>query len=297
MARIATRACGVATRSELLEGGLTTHQIDARMASGALIAVHRGVFRVGHSAPSTDATYLAGVKACGAAAFLGGLAATWRYGLTSGAPPRPEVIAATERRVPGVICRRGRPWPTRTFRGVPTLTVPAALVDVAGRLDIDDLARACHEAGVRYRTTPRQVENVLAQRPNSPGAAKLRAIMSGEAKVSLSRLESKFLRRVREIGRPLPVTNRPAGSHRVDCRWPAHHLTVELDGFRFHNSRYSWEMDHRREREAYARGDDFRRYTWGDVVEAPTAMLNELSCLLPLLAGKDRTAARFSPSS
>jgi len=294
MASIATSAHGVATRPELLEGGLTKHQIDERVASGALIPEHRGVFRVGHRAPNTDAFYLAAVKACGAAAYLGGLAATWRYGLTKGEPPPPEVIAPSERRVPGVICRRGRPWPTRTFRGIPTLTVPATLVDIAERLPIAELARACHEAGVRYRTTPRQVDQVLARRPNASGAAKLRAVMSGEAKVSLSRLESRFLGRVRELGRPLPVTNRPAGSHRVDCRWPAERLTVELDGFRFHNSRHSWEQDHRREREAYARGDQFRRYTWGDVVEAPGPMLNELSCLLPLLAGKDRTAARSS---
>ena len=73
--------------------------------------------------------------------------------------------------------------------------------------------------------------------------------MSGEAKVSLSRLESRFLGRIREISRPLPITNRPAGGHRVDCRWPDHCLTVELDGFRFHNSRHSWKQDHRRERE------------------------------------------------
>jgi hypothetical protein len=36
------------------------------------------------------------------------------------------------------------------------------------------------------------------------------------------------------------VTNRPAGAHYVDCRWPEHHLTVELDSYRYHRSRYSW---------------------------------------------------------
>ena len=102
---------------------------------------------------------------------------------------------------------------------------------------------------------------MLAQRPTPPGAAKLRAVMSGEAKVSLSRLESRFLERLREIGRPLPETNRPAGGRRVDCRWPDQSLTVDSTASGFHNSRHSWEQDHRREREAYARGDDFRRYT------------------------------------
>jgi hypothetical protein len=51
---------------------------------------------------------------------------------------------------------------------------------------------------------------------------------------------------------------------------------VELDGYRFHNSRHSWEQDRHREREARARGDDFRRYSYRDVLEEPAFMLAEL---------------------
>ncbi|MBA3839026.1 MAG: hypothetical protein H0X55_01815, partial [Thermoleophilaceae bacterium] len=40
--------------------------------------------------------------------------------------------------------------------------------------------------------------------------------------------------------------NRPAGGRRVDCRWPAHPVTVELDSYRFHHSRHAWEQDRRR---------------------------------------------------
>jgi very-short-patch-repair endonuclease len=76
------------------------------------------------------------------------------------------------------------------------------------------------------------------------------------------------------------VTNRPASGRRVDCRWPQLRLTVELDSYGFHNSRHAWEQDHRREREAYARGDQFRRYTWADVFDDPTQMLAELRALL-----------------
>ena len=43
-----------------------------------------------------------------------------------------------------------------------------------------------------------------------------------------------------------------------------------------HSSRHAWEQDHRREREASARGDDFRRYTWDDVFEDPRPLLAEL---------------------
>lgn len=76
------------------------------------------------------------------------------------------------------------------------------------------------------------------------------------------------------------MTNRVAGGRRVDCRWPAHRLTVELDSYRYHASRHAWEQDRRREREARARGDEFRRYTYGDVLESPELMLRELRALL-----------------
>ncbi len=140
---------------------------------------------------------------------------------------------------------------------------------MAADLGADSLARACHEAGVRYRTTPAQVERILGRRPNTPGASKLRAIARGDVKIVLSKLEKGFLALLRGDRLDLPKTNRPAGAHRVDCRWPRHRLTVELDSYRFHNSRYAWEQDRKREREARARGDEFRRYTWGDVFETP----------------------------
>ena len=63
--------------------------------------------------------------------------------------------------------------------------------------------------------------------------------MRGETRVTLSKLESRFLVLLRGERLDLPETNRPAGTKRVDCRWPAHALTVELDSYAFHNSRYS----------------------------------------------------------
>jgi hypothetical protein len=122
------------------------------------------------------------------------------------------------------------------------------------------------------------VERLL--RPNTPGAARLRAVMRGDAKVLLSKLERKFQQRLKEAGLPLPETNRPASGRRVDCRWPEHNVTVELVSYAFHNSRHAWEQDQRRQREAYARGDDFRSYTWDDVFVEPGPMMRELTALL-----------------
>ena len=98
--------------------------------------------------------------------------------------------------------------------------------------------------------------------------------------MTLSALERRFLALLREHRLPLPRTNRPRAARRVDCRWPDLRLTVELDSYRFHHSRHAWEQDRRREREARARGDEFRRYTYGDVFEEPAATMAELRRLL-----------------
>lgn len=283
LARVAGGGHGVVTRAQLLNAGVTADEIKLRVRKGGLIRVHRGVYRVGHRAPSVEATYLAAVLAAGEGALLSGRAAAHLLGLLKGSAPPPEVIARTHRRIEEVRTHRSRVLDAReatSVRGIPVTTVPRTLVDIAAGLPVDALARACHEAGVRYGTTPAAVEGVLARRPNAPGARKLRRVIHGDVHVTLSKLEARFLELLRAEELPLPVTNRPAAGRRVDCRWPDHRLTVELDGYQFHNSRHSWEQDRRREREARARGDDFRRYTYADVAEDATLMLAELRVLL-----------------
>jgi hypothetical protein len=252
------------------------------MVSGTLRRVHPGVYRVGHAATSPEASYLAAVRACGEGAELSGPAAGWLWGLLRCAPPRPEVTAPKDRQVRGVVTRRRSldPRDVTIHRGVPVTTVARTLVDLAAFLPSSDLARACHEAGVKHKTTPRQVKEAIGRHPNAKGVAKLRRIMDGDEKVSLSRLESRFLAHLRARGLPLPETNRPASGRRVDCRWAEHKLTVELDSYTFHNSRYSWEGGYARQREARARGEQFRRYSRDDVYVYFEAMLDELEGLL-----------------
>ena len=283
MAELATADKGLVTRQALLAEGLTEDEIRFRLRNGGLFAEHRGVYRVGHEAPNIEVTYLAAVRGCGARALLYGPPAAYLWRVRKGRPPGPEVIAPTERRLKGVVTHRSRRLSeadAAICRGIPVTTVSRTIVDMAARLPLNDLARLCHEAGVMHRTTPRAVYSVLQRRPNATGAKKLHVLLRGDAPVTLSKLERRFQELLRENDLPLPVTNRVAGGRRVDCRWPEHRLTVELDSYRYHHSRHAWEQDHRRRREARARGDEFRRYSWGDVFEEPEFMLTELGELL-----------------
>jgi very-short-patch-repair endonuclease len=282
VARLANAQHGVVTRGQLLDAGVTLAEVTHRLRTGALLPEYRGIYRVGHRAPSVEARYLAAVLACGEGAVLSGRAAAHLFGVLKGRPPQPEVTTRTERRVAGIATRRARRADVRsaTWRGIPVASVATVLVDLAAVLGVDALARACHEAGVLHGTTPAEVEGVLAHRPTAKGAGKLRRILRGDVHVTLSALEQRFLTLLSEAALARPQTNCPAGGRRVDCRWAEQRLTVELDSYRYHSSRHAWEQDRRREREAHARGDDFRRYTYGDVFEDPRLMLAELRALL-----------------
>ena len=137
-----------------------------------------------------------------------------------------------------------------------------------------------HEADVRHGTRPEHIEAVLSRYPNATGATTLRAIARGDHPTLLSKLEMHFRALLMSNALDLPQTNRKRGAHYVDCRWPQHRLTVELDSYRFHRTRRAWEQDRERERAARARGDEFRRYTWRDVVEEPAPTVSELCVLL-----------------
>lgn len=286
IARVASGHRGVLTRPWLLDAGVTDKQIEIRCARGSLIAEYPGVYRVGHQGWCLEATYLAAVLACGDGARLGGFAGAHLYVLIRGEPPKPEVLTLGDRDIDGIDTRRLRrrpdAWPYRTYRDVPVLTVPALLIDLAPRATENQLVDLCHQADVLFGVTPDRVEAVLANLPRTPGTARLREVLHGGIPITLSELERRFLALLERRGLPRPTTNKRVGRYRIDCRWAGHRVTIELDSYRFHRSRKAWEQAYSRERQAYARGDAFRRYTWRDVVEDQTAMLSELR---PLLLG------------
>jgi hypothetical protein len=61
--RTAARQKGVITRQQLLDAGMRSSAIGRWVDKGLLIPEYPGVYRFGHAAPSTEATYLAAVLA------------------------------------------------------------------------------------------------------------------------------------------------------------------------------------------------------------------------------------------
>ena len=127
---------------------------------------------------------MAAVKACGLGATLSGLAAAWLWALIRGPAPTPEVTTASERRIPGILtrrCRNASPKNGTQRHGIRVTTVPATLLRLSSLLPFDELARAVHEADVRYGTRPEHIEAVLKRHPRAKGRQTLLAIARGDA--------------------------------------------------------------------------------------------------------------------
>ena len=233
---------------------------------------------VGHEAPSLYADYMAAVLACGEGAVLSHRAAAHLLRLLGGPPPRPEVTVPTTAGLdrPGIVIHRVARLPaldTSTFEGIAITIVPRVLLDLAPKLTPQRLARACHEAWVRHRTTPTLIEACIARNPHKPGAAKLRRALGAD--VTLSDLEDGFLALLAKHALPIPRTNIDRAGDKVDCHWPEHALTVELLSFRYHGTRQAFEADVARRRRS-----NHIACTYGDIFERGAATAREIAIRL-----------------
>ena len=126
-------------RRQLLAAHVDPKRIDRWVRDGLLRIVHRGVYAIGHTAPSLHAAYMAAVLAGGARAVLSHRAAGYLLKLLRGLPPRPEITvpSTAERSRPGIVIHRVRalhPRDVCVVDGIPVTVVPRVLLDLAPSL-------------------------------------------------------------------------------------------------------------------------------------------------------------------
>ncbi|MDX6588632.1 MAG: Transcriptional regulator, AbiEi antitoxin [Solirubrobacterales bacterium] len=105
LATLAAKRRGIVSREELLAAGITTHQIAARVRSGALIPIFRGVYAIGPLAVLPPfALESAALVACRPRALLARGSAAQLWELPVEAPKEIEVLVVgrDRRSLPGV---------------------------------------------------------------------------------------------------------------------------------------------------------------------------------------------------
>jgi very-short-patch-repair endonuclease len=104
-----------------------------------------------------------------------------------------------------------------------------------------------------------------------------------------SELERSMLRLCRRHRLPEPEVNVRIDRYEVDFLWREQRVVAELDSWRHHGDRSTFESD--RARDAHLQGLGYRvlRFTWRQVRSSPRSVARSLSAVLDLSAGPQAT--------
>ncbi len=262
------------TRVQLLALGCSGRWIESQIAQGLLIPVHAGVYAVGHVPMHGRCRTMAAVLACGEGAAASHWSAAALWGVADW-PTACEVSAPGHRRRPGLLTHRSRTLVAREVRrrdGVPVTSPVRTVLDLQPQLSdsrltrlVNDLRTAGHLRATAFGDLcrrSRRVERLL-----------------GDGALTRSALEDLFRAFVVRHGLPMPQINarvRIGGRMReVDALYRESRLIVELDSWRFHSDRASFERDRAKDAAALADGyrtlrSTHRRLSSGGAQEAAT---------------------------
>jgi very-short-patch-repair endonuclease len=130
---------------------------------------------------------------------------------------------------------------------------------------------------VIHRSTTLAPADTTTQRgiPATTVARTLRDLGYGPERTR-SDLERLFLRICRDHGIPKPEVNARLDPYEVDFLWPDQRLVVEVDSWRYHSSRRSFEADRARDRVLSQRGYLVLRFTDRELSSQPRVVAASL---------------------
>lgn len=269
IAAIAQLQRGRVSRAQLLAAGIADRTIYHLAANGFLRRRHRGVYAVGHTAPTALAAETEALLACGAHAVLSHQTAACLLKLLPDGNPDPHVtIRGRHGACPkGVIVHRTarlNQYEVRIVDQLPVTSALRTLLDLAAVVDLATLERAVEQALHEKLVSQRQLRQAAAGANGSRGAPRLRVILDQQREPGL--LRSKAERRMRELIRlaqlPEPKTNVPMHGVEADLHWPELGVVVEVQSHKFHLTKAALERDTRKAARLTAAGLVVSYVTW-----------------------------------
>jgi len=277
--------------------GYSESSVRRAVEAKRLHPLYRGVYAVGYTELSKHGECLAAVLAVGPGSLLSYWSAGWLWGLIRTEPTEFHVTAPGPRRLRDrapVKVHRARNLvddDRRLEAGIPVTSVARAYLDLAevarprllptflkrgeelGVLDYYEVL-ACCERSRRHK-----------------GAKPLRRALSmyrPEPRFTRSGAERRFLELVESAGLPLPATNYVVGPYELDAYWPTLGLAIELDTFKTHGTRASFESDRERDAALATVGITVTRITERRLASEPDGVAAQLAALLAARAAAAR---------
>jgi very-short-patch-repair endonuclease len=267
--------------------GIKRDAIDRRVRTGYLIRKHRGVFAVGHDAPTPLTAETEALLACGPHAVLSHQTAARLLRL----------VDLDDGSIHVTIRGRFGPRPTgvtvhRTTRlnrsevrivdGLPVTSVARTIIDFAVDADIYTLERGIEEALIHKPVTEAQLERAAAAARGHRGAPRVKAILARwrEPGITHSEAERRFRWLIRAAQLPEPKTNARLHGYSVDAYWPDLGVVVEVQSHKFHLTKAALERDTRKAARLTAAGLTVSYVTWVQMDEEPFAVVARIAQLL-----------------
>ena len=265
ISRVAARQHGVISYRQLRFLGLSQPVISRRAKAGRLYRIHRGVYAVGHPRLSFEGRCMGAALALGDDAVVSHRSAAVVWGM----------LRAHEAPIDLTLADDGGRKPRTGIRVHRSVTLIARLTTRRRGIPVTKPSRTLRDL---RRTAPQPVFRQALRR-----ALDLRLIRSsGIAEVDLTRseLERLFLRLCRRHRLPQPELNVQVGPYEVDFLWRDRGLIVEVDGYRHHGDRSSFERDRARDADLQSRAFRVLRFTYRQVTEDHSSVVAALHVML-----------------
>lgn len=264
IADTARRQYGAISIQQLHEAGLSDDAVLERRRAGRLHRLHRGVYAVGHVAPSNERQWTAAVLALGDAALLSHRSAAALWGLLSpdGGPVHISLPGRGGRaKRQGIQVHRPLSLEAHEVtrrRGIPVTSPARTLADLRSSASARDLRRAIRQADVIGLPTGRGIASDRTR----------------------SELERRFLWLCSRHHLPKPNVNIRIGEMTVDFCWVEQQVIVETDGYKYHRGREAFEEDRGRDLRLRSLGYQVQRLSYRQVFDDAERVVTVLQALL-----------------
>ena len=265
---------------QLIALGCGPRAIAHWVSRARLQVVFQGVYSVIRGDLPPLAREQAALIAVGDHAFLSHHTAAFIWGLRKVHPLDVDVsvVGRYRRSSKGIRVHRIKtiePQEVRPHKGLWVSSPARAILEIAARLPLGEVAKAIDAGLAGKALTPGEVEAVLARHRGYRGAARLAQVVAGGGGSTITRSEAerRFRRLIRDAGLPAPDVNQPFGRWELDFIWRKQRLVVEIDGYQFHRGPGSFNRDHEKDLAVRAAGLDLLRFTRDHVVKRSAMVL------------------------
>jgi very-short-patch-repair endonuclease len=292
IAQIAGLQRGRVARRQLVAAGIGTSTVDWLVSRRRLIRRCRCVFAVAHAAPVEFEREIEALLAVREGAALSHWTAAGLLGLC----PAGETVELVVRegrssRMPGIEVHRSRILESRDVwirQGLPVTSPSRTLLDIAVSATDRQLELAFDRGIVEKILRPTHVADILRRAGGHRGRARLATLLDqerGGLTLTRSELEERLLTLIRQAGLPEPEVNVPFGSWKLDFYWPAARFALEVDGYKYHSSRYRFERDRRKDNELRRAHIEVMRIVSREIRERSLALVADITRALARRGG------------